>query len=731
MPLGAGDDGMVLSPRATLGAYRLVERLAPVGPCEVWRAEQRGAERPVVVRFFPQRWYSDPEYLAHFGHEAPALRRLNHPNILTVLDYGEYDSRTYLVTPLLSGLSLDHLLGAPWPADEALLVLEPLASALDYAHARRVVHGDLEPANVFVTDAGGVLLDGLGLGWGQAEQLRDAARSPAGQELPRRRPSQVAPELLAGQPATPSSDLYALGAIAFELLTGRRPFEREIWPTELEARPSWAQSRPSTLPTELPGPIVSFLHRALAERPEDRVGTAGALVQELLAIVFPIVIPYRALPGEQPAARKPAPVAAPSAAAEPEVETASRPARAAFGRRRLGRRKLGGLAAAMLTVGLLYLLLVQPALVLLAGRGSHSAALLPSGEVLIAGGCSNLPPSGSLAATLWSLRTVGARQVEPGLLETSLVYGPNGWRGAGRLTQPRCEAQTVALPNGQVLAVGGNPPGTPPTVSAERFDPSSNGWYAAGKLLIPRAEYALTELANGQALVIGGANLASKSEPLASAERYTSASNGWSLAASLHEARRQPSATLLNSGEVLVVGGIGVQGISLAGAERYDPARNAWQPAGYLSQARARHTATVLANGQVLVVGGSAERSRLASAERFDPASGAWARAAPLQEARAGHTATLLPDGKVLVVAGSGPGGDLATVERYDPAANVWSPAGRLPRPRSGHTATLLPNGQVLVVGGRNDGPELPFLPTADLYDPAQNRWSSAPGLLP
>jgi hypothetical protein len=85
----------------------------------------------------------------------------------------------------------------------------------------------------------------------------------------------------------------------------------------------------------------------------------------------------------------------------------------------------------------------------------------------------------------------------------------------------------------------------------------------------------------------------------------------------------------------------------------------------------------------------------------------------------------------VLVVAGSGPGGDLATVERYDPATNVWSPAGRLPRPRSAHTATLLPSGQVLVVGGRNDGPELPFLPTADLYDPAENRWSSAPGLLP
>jgi N-acetylneuraminic acid mutarotase len=720
---------MALSPGATIGAHRLIERLAPIGPCEVWRAYDAVGERRVVFRFFPQRWHGSPEYLQRFSHEAPALRRLNHPNILTVLDYGEYDGRTYLVAPLLSGLSLDYLLGKPWPAVEALLVLDPLASALDYAHARRVVHGNLEPPNVFVTDAGSVLLDGLGQGWGLEQQLQDTERRLHTELLPRRRPSQVAPEMLAGRPATQFSDVYALGAIAFELLTGRQPFEQEIWPIELEARADWARSRPSTLPADLPEPIVALLHQALAERPEDRLRSAGLLADRLATIVLPIQIPSRASPG-QPTSPRPAPRPAPRPkSVEVEVEEA-RPVRESAWRQRPSRRKAGGVVAALLAVGLAYLLFVQPALVLLAGRGDHAAAQLNGGEVLIAGGCSNPPPAGSVAAALLAWRSVGARHFEPGLLDSSALYTPAGWRAAGRLAQPRCHPQALRLPNGQVLLVGGNTPGTPPVISAERFDLSSSSWYAAGKLLIPRVEYALTDLVNGQALVVGGANLANNgNEPLASAERYSPSSNSWSLAASLLEARKQHSASLLSNGEVLVVGGVGSKGISLAGAERYDPAKNAWSPAGYLSQARARHTATVLANGQVLVVGGAAERSRLASVERFDPTSGTWTRAAPLLEARAGHTATLLLDGKVLVVAGGGPSGDSATVERYDPVSNTWSPAGLLPRPRTGHTATLLPNGQVLIVGGRNEGPELPFLPTADLYDPEQNRWSSAPGL--
>ena len=711
---------MWLSPEALLGPYRLVERLADSGPCEVWRALQPDTAREIAIRFFPQRWSGRPDYLARFQREAAGLRRVHHPNVLTVLDYGEQEGRTYLVTPLLDGLTLDHLLGAPWPPDDALQVLEPLASALDFAHGRRVIHRDLRPESVFITDEGGVVLDGLGFGWDPELSFDEPESAPPGAGPPRRRPSHVAPELLEGRPADAASDLYALGAIAFELLVGRAPFEREIWPAELAPRPGWAQSQPCTLPGELPEAIAAFLHRALADDPASRFPTAGALVRALRAAsgMAEAEAPSEAVP------------AAPGSAGE---QTDEAPSLAPAGRlRRLRtKRARAGLAASALLVVLTYLLVLQPALALLAGRGGHAAVLLSNGEVLVAGGCANVPPGGSLAALLAHLRTLGARQPTPGLLEGTAIYTQGGWRPAARMSQPRCGLQALLLSNGQTLAVGGNPPADQPVATAERHDPSTNNWYAAGKLLIPRGEYSLTALTTGQALVAGGANLASQGEPLASAERYSPASNSWGLAASLHEARKQHAASLLPSGEVLVSGGVGVRGVSLAGAERYDPIRNDWSVAGHLQQARARHTATVLASGQVLIVGGAAERSRVASAERYDPATGSWARAAPLHEARADHTATLLPDGRLLIVGGTSTQGDLATAERYDPEQNLWAPAGVLPQPRSGHSATLLPNGRVLVVGGRQEGVAMPYLSTAVLYDPEQNRWSSAPDLLP
>ena len=145
---------MELRPGILLGPYCLVEAAGWDGPVEIWLAKQLGLVRPVDISFLPLDDGSRPGYLDRFKSEATRLVRLNHLNILTMRDFGVLDGRPYLVTPRVGGLTLDWLLGEPWPLVEALEVIEPIASALDYLHARGVVLRDLRPTRVLISDAG-------------------------------------------------------------------------------------------------------------------------------------------------------------------------------------------------------------------------------------------------------------------------------------------------------------------------------------------------------------------------------------------------------------------------------------------------------------------------------------------------------------------------------------------------------------------------------------------------
>jgi N-acetylneuraminic acid mutarotase len=193
---------------------------------------------------------------------------------------------------------------------------------------------------------------------------------------------------------------------------------------------------------------------------------------------------------------------------------------------------------------------------------------------------------------------------------------------------------------------------------------------------------------------------------LASAELFDPATNQWTPRASLTDARVYHTATLLPSGQVLVVGGdgpIGEGSAPLASVELFNPAANTWTSRASLTDARESHTATLLPSGQILVVGGmNATGAPLASAELFDPATNQWTSRASLTDARGFHTATRLLSGQVLVVGGGERfTGTLASAELFEPAANKWTKlATGLTDARGSHTATLLQNGQVLVVGG-------------------------------
>jgi N-acetylneuraminic acid mutarotase len=272
---------------------------------------------------------------------------------------------------------------------------------------------------------------------------------------------------------------------------------------------------------------------------------------------------------------------------------------------------------------------------------------------------------------------------------------------AGDLTTARYFHTATLLQNGQVLVAGGY--NNDSLDSAELFDPVTNTWSAVPRLTTRRDSHTATLLQNGQVLVVGGYVYDGSAFALDSAELFDPVTKTWSTVGGLTTARGLHTATLLQNGQVLVVGGIGSNINALASAEVFDPAKRTWSTVGGLTIPRGLHTATLLQNGQVLVVGGSQLGSTLASAELFDPTTNTWSIVGGLTDGRDAHTATLLQNGQVLAVGGFVLGGNVTSAELFDPATKTWSTlATGLTDARDFHTATLLQNSQILVVGGFN-----------------------------
>ncbi|WP_375769136.1 hypothetical protein NR798_46965 [Archangium gephyra] len=405
----------------------------------------------------------------------------------------------------------------------------------------------------------------------------------------------------------------------------------------------------------------------------------------------------------------------------------------------------------------------------------HTATLLPSGKVLVAGGDSAVaelydPEAGTwtLTGPLGSRRTwhaaallrsgqvlvVGGSLVGGEAARTAELYDPAAgtWSPTGAMARPRSHASVAVLPSGKVLVAGGSSDqaelydpvagtwaattglakhrernalvalpsgkvvllgGSKEAFFAEVFDPAAETWAAPGRAA-NRAGHTLMVLPSGKVLAAGGFRTW-ESPGLDSAELYDPVTRSWSATGSLLQARLAHTSTLLPSGKVLVAGGMFERGTELETAELYDPAAGTWSPAGSMALRRVDHTATLLPSGKVLVVGGCDSAMCHRSAELYDPAANTWSPAAVPLAARRTHTATLLPSGKVLVVGGAA---DPRTVELYDPVTDTWSWAAPSAIEHQDHTATLLPSGKVLVVGGSHTSE------VAELYDPETGTWS-------
>jgi N-acetylneuraminic acid mutarotase len=230
---------------------------------------------------------------------------------------------------------------------------------------------------------------------------------------------------------------------------------------------------------------------------------------------------------------------------------------------------------------------------------------------------------------------------------------------------------------------------------------------AAAPLATARANHSATQMTNGKLLVVGGQN--GSGTPLSSVEIYdpfANAANAWSAGAALAAARSDHTATLLDNGRVLVVGGRSTTGnAALNTAQLYDFSTNAWTNAGNLTAARSGHTATRLRSGKILVTGGQNNGTTLASAEVYDPATNAWTSAGTMATARQLHTASAATNGSaddVWVIGGANnSNARLRSIERYSAASNSWfTLTAQLDKERHSHTATALANGDIVIAGG-------------------------------
>ncbi len=322
------------------------------------------------------------------------------------------------------------------------------------------------------------------------------------------------------------------------------------------------------------------------------------------------------------------------------------------------------------------------------GRSNHTATLLPSGQVLVAGGFASNDAAIVASSTTAELYDSGTRS----------------FTITGSMQEARGNHTATLLTNGKVLAAGGFDTNINNYSSlAEIYDPKSKTFTSTPSMVIPRENHTATLLQNGKVLIAGGYN--SISGELAAAELYDPASSTFTPTGSMTTPRFWHTATLLNDGTVLITGGNCCNYTFLTSAEVYDPGTETFTAVGPMSIGRLHHTATLLKNGKLLIAGGTGDGDPSQFAELYDPSTKSFVSAGEMVGGSpAVHTATLLNNGGVLVAGGTYTAG----AQLYDPGTGIFSLTGNMTSRRAWHTAIRLNNGEVLIAGGTDGDCAIP-----------------------
>ncbi|MBM7491718.1 serine/threonine-protein kinase [Micromonospora luteifusca] len=303
----------MLSPGVQLGnRYRLDERIASGGMGDVWRGTDQVLGRTVAVKSLLPALLDDPDFAERFRGEARTMATINHPGVVDVYDFGNDQQIAFLVMEYVEGDALSSTLsrvGRLTPARTMALVAQA-ADALHAAHEKGIVHRDVKPGNLLVRPNGTLVLTDFGIARSDLVGQLTAAGSVLGTA------SYISPEQATGGVATPASDVYALGVVAYQCLAGRRPFEGDN-PLDIAMR--HVREAPRPLPADIPPQVRAVVERALAKDPAARWPSAAALAGVARQLKAALSQQARAAGNSGPVSAAPASPAAPGRAQVPQA----------------------------------------------------------------------------------------------------------------------------------------------------------------------------------------------------------------------------------------------------------------------------------------------------------------------------------------------------------------------------------------------------------------------------
>ena len=269
------------------GRFRIIAFLAAGGMGEVYKAEDTRLDRIVVLKILPKGLAEDPQSLERFRREAKAASALSHPNICTVHDFGEDGGRAFIAMEYLEGQTLSaRIQKGKIPLDEALKIAIAIVNALGTAHGKGIIHRDLKPGNVMLTNTGTKLLD-----FGLAEYRLGATTSEAPAML-RTGKTQIvgtlpymSPEQLQAKEVDARGDIFAFGAVLYEMLSGKRAFQRR---SKIDTIVAVDHEEPLPLhefAKNVPDEVERIIRRCVRKRPEERYASMSEIEQELEAVI--------------------------------------------------------------------------------------------------------------------------------------------------------------------------------------------------------------------------------------------------------------------------------------------------------------------------------------------------------------------------------------------------------------------------------------------------------------
>lgn len=257
--------------------YELVSRIAIGGMGEVWKANDSVIGRTVAIKILKDEYMGDSGFRERFRAEARHAALVNHEGIANVFDYGEEEGSAYLVMELVPGEALSSILEREkiLPASRVLSIVSQTASALHAAHQAGLVHRDIKPGNLLMTPDGSVKITDFGI----ARLADQVPLTATGQVMGT--VQYLAPEQAGGKPASPATDVYSLGIVAYEALAGKRPFRGE---SQVAIAMAQIKETPPELPSSIPSAVRALVMSCMAKKPEGRPASAHDLAQAALAL---------------------------------------------------------------------------------------------------------------------------------------------------------------------------------------------------------------------------------------------------------------------------------------------------------------------------------------------------------------------------------------------------------------------------------------------------------------